>query len=117
MPPSPYIKSELTGQVLAAQVLYEKVTERECAGIQTDLQEAAKTTSWRITLDMSKVMMLASAGLGMLINLHKHCTTGGGKLVIHGLSDELLDLMKLTKLNKLLTIADSKEAALKKASA
>jgi anti-anti-sigma regulatory factor len=38
-----------------------------------------------------------------------------GKLVLHGLSDEILDVLKLTKLNKLLPIADSKDAAAKKA--
>lgn len=115
MSASQYIKSEPIGQVVAAQILWEKVTDRECAAVMNDLLDAARSMSWRIALDMSKVLLLASAGLGTLINLHKQCVAGGGKLVVFGLSSELKDLMKLTKLNKLLTIADSKDAAVKKA--
>ena len=117
MSESQYIKSETVGEVLATQILWEKVTDRECGAVLNDLVEAARGFSWRIALDLSKVMLLASAGLGMLINLHKQCTTGGGKLVVFGLSDELVELMKLTKLNKLLTFADSRDAAIKKAAA
>lgn len=117
MPDSQYIKSEPFGEVLAAQVLQEKITDRECAAVLSDLIDAARAASWRIALDLSNVMLLASAGLGTLINLHKQCLAAGGKLVVFGLSDELIELMKLTKLNKLLTISDSRDAALKKASA
>jgi anti-sigma B factor antagonist len=117
MPDSQYIRSEPVGQVLSAQVLQEKITDRECTAILSDLIDAARAVSWRIALDLSKVMLLASAGLGTLINLHKQCVAGGGKLVVFGLSEELVELMKLTKLNKLLTISESRDAALKKAAA
>lgn len=117
MPESQYIKVEPVGQVTAAEVTYEKITDRECTAIMNDLVDAAREISWRIALDLSRVMMLASAGLGTLINLHKQCASSGGKLVVFGLREELLELMKLTKLTKLLTIADSREAAIKKAAA
>ena len=117
MPGSQSIKSETVGTVAAAAILLERVTDRECAGILSDLTEVAAAHSWRIALDLSKVLLLTSAGLGALIDLHKQCATNKGKLVLFGLSDELLDLMKLTKLNKLLATADSKDAAVKKAAA
>jgi anti-sigma B factor antagonist len=119
MPESQYVKAEAetTGGVLAAQILLEKVTDRDCAAVMNDLIEAARHASWRIALDLSRVMLLASAGLGALINLHKQCQTGGGKLVVFGMRDEITELMKLTKLNRLLNIADTRDAAIKKASA
>jgi len=117
MAESQYVKAETVGQVLAAQVLWEKITDRECTAVLNDLMAAAKDTTWRIALDLSNVMMLASAGLGTLINLHKSCQTGGGKLVVFGLRDEIRELMTLTRLNRLLTIVDSRDAAIQKASA
>ena len=116
MSDSQYIKTEGVGEVLVAQILWEKVTDRECTAILADLVDSARSLTWRIALDLSKVLLLTSAGLGMLINLHKQCATGGGKLVVFGLSEELGDLMKLTKLDKLLQMASSRDAAIKKAS-
>jgi anti-sigma B factor antagonist len=112
-----YVKSEPVGPVLAAEILWEKITDRECTAVMNDLINAAKDVSWRIALDLSRVLLLASAGLGTLINLHKQCNAGGGKLVVFGLRDEIAELMALTKLNRLLVIADSRDAAIKKASA
>jgi anti-sigma B factor antagonist len=117
MSESQCIKSETVGQVMAAQILWEKITDRECTAVMNDLMEAARRTSWRIALDLSKVMMLASAGLGALINLHKQCTTGGGKLVVFGLNAELTELMNLTRLSRLLTICQTRDQAIAKAAA
>ncbi len=117
MPESQFVKSESVGQVLAAEILWEKITDRECTAVLNDIMDAAKLASWRISLDLSRVLLLASAGLGTLINLHKQCHASGGKLVVFGLRDEIKELMKLTKLHRLLTIADSRDDAIKKASA
>jgi anti-sigma B factor antagonist len=117
MPETQYVKAEPVGSVLSAEILWEKVTERECTAVMNDLMAAAKDTSWRIALDMSRVLLLASAGLGTLINLHKQCNIGGGKLIVFGLRPEIADLMALTKLNRLLTIVETRDAAIKKASA
>lgn len=117
MADSQYIRSEAVGQVMAAQILWERVTDRECAAVMSDLMDAAKKVSWRIALDLSAVMLLASAGLGALINLHKQCAASGGRLVVFGLRDEIRELMQLTKLHRLLTIVDTRDAALKQAAA
>lgn len=116
MPETRSIKSEAVGQAVAAQVLLEKITDRETPGILSDLLDAARTSNWRVALDLSKVLLLTSAGLGALIDLNKKCAAGGGKLILHGLSNEILEVMKLTKLNKLLHIAASRDEAIKKAS-
>lgn len=115
MPESQYVKAENLGQVVLARVLWERITDRECMAVMNDLCAAAKGTSWRIALDLSAVMLLASAGLGTLINLHKQSNGSGGKLVIFGLREEISELMRITKLHRLLTIADSRDDAIRRA--
>lgn len=112
-----FVKAETVGPVLAAEILWERITDRESDAVTNDLMAAAREGSWRIALDLSRVLLLASAGLGTLINMHKQCTASGGRLVVFGLRSEIQELMKLTKLHRLLTIADSREDAIKKASA
>jgi anti-sigma B factor antagonist len=117
MSESQYVKAEAIGPVLSAQVLWERITDRESGAVVSDIQNAARETTWRIALDLSRVMLLASAGLGALINLHKQCLEAGGKLVVFGLREEIEDLMKLTKLHRLLNIAGSRDDAMARASA
>lgn len=50
----------------------------------------------------------------MLVTITKRCRDGGGKLAIVGLAPALLDLIKLTKLDKFLIIAKDEAAAVEK---
>jgi anti-sigma B factor antagonist len=115
MAESQYVGIQRIGSVAVAQVLREKITEHENQPVFTELTNAAAAANHRLAVDLSGVGLLSSAGLGGMITLHKACAAGGGKLVVFGLQDQILDVLKLTHLNKLLTIADSRDAALKKA--
>jgi anti-sigma B factor antagonist len=110
-----YVRIERVDGVAAATVLREKITEHENTPVFTELSTAAAASKHRLILDMAQVNLLSSAGLGSLINLHKLCTSNGGRLVIHGLQEQIAGLMKLTHLHKLLVIVDSRADALKKA--
>jgi anti-sigma B factor antagonist len=50
----------------------------------------------RLLLDMTKVPYMSSAGLRTLLSLYRQITTKEGKLVLVGLSEELIDTMSVT---------------------
>lgn len=117
MAESQYVRIERVGGVALAEVLREKITEHENQPVFAELAAAAASSGHRLAVDLAGVGMLSSAGLGGMITLHKTCAGSGGKLVVFGIQDQILDLLKLTHLNKLLHVADSREAAVKKAGA
>lgn len=65
----------------------------------------------KLVLDFSKVQFLASAAIGMLLNLHKKCLTAKGSLVLCGVRKDIMKVFEIMKLTKLLKFcADEKEA-------
>ncbi len=76
----------------------------------TDLVNNDK--SGRILLDFTPVQYLSSQAIGIIVNIHKKTAAiQGGKLVVCGLSPQLLQLLKITRMDRVLKIVkDQKEA-------
>jgi anti-sigma B factor antagonist len=66
----------------------------------------------KLILDMSKVQMLSSAALGVLINLKKKSDAIKGKVVLFGIRQEPMKVFTITHLNKVFDIKPSEEEAL-----
>jgi len=115
MSDSSYTKSQTINGVTLACVTLEKVTDRESQPVLGELVGASLASRHHVALDLSPVRLLASAGIGMLISLHKTCKEAGGKLVVFGLRDEIMQVLRITNLHRLVAIEASQEAALKKA--
>jgi anti-anti-sigma factor len=103
--------------VALAEVLREKITEHENTPVFDELGRAAASSGHRLAVDLGGVGLLSSAGLGGLISLHKACVAGGGRLVVFGVQDQILNVLKLTHLHKLLIISENRDAAIQKAGA
>lgn len=99
------------GGVAVATVLCERYSEHESKPIEHDLLDAAARCAHRLVIDMSKVAMLASAGIGSLITLHQACAKAGGKMAICAIDPGILKMLKLTRMDQMLVIVDSREAA------
>ncbi|MCC6425295.1 MAG: STAS domain-containing protein [Phycisphaerales bacterium] len=110
---STYVSCELVGNAVVGKVLVEKIAERESQVLQTELGQAVAPFGWRLALDASQLTMLPSVGLGALVNLNKTCKANGGKLVIFSLAADILEVMKLTRLDRVVTIVKDKDTALK----
>jgi anti-sigma B factor antagonist len=102
-----------TDKVIVALVRCEKVGSREAQIIETDLRKAAPERKWRMVIDLTDVTLLASMGLGMLVTLHKEAGNNGGKLAICGLQPDIVQLLKVTHLERVLKIHPDRDAALK----
>jgi len=110
---STFVSTEVVNGRLVARLKCEKVAEREAPIISGELGAEASKHSWRLALDMSEVMLLASVGLGALVTLNKNCKANSGKLVVFGLGSELFEVLKITRLDRIITIAKDRDAALK----
>jgi anti-sigma B factor antagonist len=66
----------------------------------------------KIVLDFTNVEYLSSAALGKLITLDKKVKASGGKLRLCSIRSDILEVFKITRLDKLFTIRENREKAL-----
>lgn len=89
------------------------VGQRETPPIQAELMAAAGKAGGRLVVDLSAVTMLTSVGIGMFVTLHGKCKGEKGKLALFGLRPDIVELLRLTRLDKLFLISKDKDAAVK----
>lgn len=68
----------------------------------------------KLILEFSDVEYLSSAALGKLITLHKKVGAAKGKLVLCGIPKEILEVFKITQLDRILTICADLDGAIAK---
>ena len=108
-----HLAVENTDRAVVAVVRCEKVGGREAQIIEEDLRKAAPARSWRMVIDLKEVTLLASMGLGLLVTMHKEASSHGGKLAICGLNADIIQLLRVTHLERVLKIHPDRDAALK----
>lgn len=54
----------------------------------------------RVTVDIGKVTMLDSSGVGAIVSLYKRVKAEGGKVEVVGAKDQPLAVLKLLKLDR-----------------
>jgi anti-anti-sigma factor len=62
-------------------------------------------------LDLSRLSYMGSAALGLLVNLRQQIKQSGGRLVLCGLSPELLHIFKTCCMEKLFKITKTRQEA------
>ena len=70
-----------------------------------------------VVLDFSKVKYLSSQAIGIILTLNKKLSgnSGGGEsLVLCGVGPQLMQLLKITRLDRILTIRNSQQDAVAK---
>ena len=110
---STFVSTEIVSDRLIAHLKCEKIAERESAIISGELGSQAGKHAWKIALDMTEVMLLASVWLGALVTLNKNCKANSGKMVVFGLAAELFEVLKITRLDRVITIVKDRDAAIK----
>ena len=65
----------------------------------------------RVVLDFTDLSYLSSAGVRVLMMIHKQVNGNGGKLVLYGCRPHIRDLLNLCALNDIAPFAESFEAA------
>ena len=95
-----------------AMVKCERIAEREGPILVSELSEIAKARACRLAIDLTEVMMISSAGIGSLVQIHRACAEHKGKLVLFGISEEMLAMLKVARLDKLFTIKSTRDDAI-----
>lgn len=67
----------------------------------------------RLILDFSDVRMLSSSMLGVLIRVHHRIVAARGKLVLCRIADSILEVFRITNLDKVFEIVSNRETALR----
>ncbi|MEM1423738.1 MAG: STAS domain-containing protein [Planctomycetota bacterium] len=98
---------------LIARIGCPHVGQREAPILQDEILAEADAHGHRVAIDFSQVTMLGSLGLGALITLTKTCKSNKGQLVIFGIDDMIRELIKMSRLDRILTIAGDEAAAIK----
>ena len=86
--------------------------ERIRAGLLSLLEEEKPTN---LVLDFGRVQFIASSVIGILLTLHKRLSAapaGGTSLVLCAVGPKLMELLKLSRLDRLLTIKPTRKEAL-----
>lgn len=108
-----FVNLEILTKAGVAQVVCPTVGQREAPIIEQELLAAGPACHWRIAINMADVGMLTSVGIGTLVTINKRCKDNKGKMALFGLNDTIMEVLKLTRLDKLFPIAKDRDAAIK----
>jgi anti-sigma B factor antagonist len=67
-----------------------------------------------IIINGSKVDYIDSSGLGLIVSMYKTLTKSDKKFALSEVSDKTMEIFILTRLNEILIISDSNEAAIER---
>lgn len=75
-------------------------------------QIAERVANGKLLLNFTDVKFMSSAVLGKLNNLNKKCKTNQATLKLCNISPDIMQVFKITKLNKVFSIHENEEEAL-----
>ena len=109
------IASNAKDDILTIRILDERLVDPEhLKRLFDDLYEMlGKTDQQQVVLDFSSVKFMASAMLGKLVALQKKCVEYRAKLKLCGITPEIMEVFKITKLNKVFDIQSDEATARK----
>jgi anti-anti-sigma factor len=100
---------ELTLPIVVDPADFDKLNET----IGDATESAGGGERW--VLDLRQVEYVGSALLGLLVNLRQRIKSGGGRLVLCGLSDQVSKALQTCSLHNLFTITANRADAVKSA--
>lgn len=107
---SQFVTISIKGGVLMVRPAGPTLAEREAMIIAGDVRTmiaACGKSLRKLLLDVSDVRMMSSFGLGMCIDLRNIAHRGRAGTVLYGMSQELEQLIRMMKVERLYTIARS----------
>lgn len=81
-----------------------KVYAHDAGILRDELLEAIDRGVTDISMDLSRLEYIDSSGLGVLVTVHKRTLDKNGKLVMNGVHGMAAEILKRTRLDKVLHI-------------
>ncbi|MEL6329486.1 MAG: STAS domain-containing protein [Planctomycetota bacterium] len=110
---TPRCRAEVAGTAAIARIRVGFITETETTPLLADLEKAAaESPGLKLAIDLADVEALASAGIGMLVRLHQGLKAKGGRVTLFNTNDQLLEMLKIARMDKLLDFKPSEQNAI-----
>lgn len=108
------LRSEENGDVLVVSFTEAKILdEARIQQIGKDLMDmTAQATAGKMVLNFANVTFMSSAMIGKIILLNKKCKSGNIALKLCNISDNVMEVFKLMRLNKILDLQKDEEKAI-----
>ena len=108
------LHSQTNGEVMVVYLGHNRIVD------QAKIDEIARTLEkllnkcehGKMLLNFEGVKFMGSAMLGKLITLNKHCKDAGVNLKLCGIDPQIMQVFRMTKLDKVFHIFDDEERAL-----
>ncbi|GAB5417869.1 MAG: hypothetical protein Crog4KO_23830 [Crocinitomicaceae bacterium] len=94
------------------QVNVERLNASNASGLKAELALLSKSSINNIIIDMSTTKYCDSSGLSVLLLANRLCKDTNGTFILCGLQDNVQKLISIAQLDKVLNIAENKEAAI-----
>jgi len=85
--------------------------------VSENLERLVSDEVAKIVVDMKNVDLITSDGLGALIRARKSSSEAGGRLVLAGVHGNILDIFRMTRLDKIFSLYDTVDEAVAAVSA
>ena len=97
-----HIASHADGKVLVIQYTQSRILDETTIGTVANEVNALidKTQDPNVVLDFSKVAFMSSSMLGQLVKLHKKCKQYKINLALCGITKDIMEVFKMTRLHK-----------------
>lgn len=83
-------------------------------GLKSEVVALAEAKTTRVVVDLSRLTLIDSTGVGVLISLFKRTRALGGVVQFAGLTGQPKEIFRLLRLDRSLDLVPSCEAALEK---
>jgi anti-sigma B factor antagonist len=101
---------EIDGILIVKPLIHrvDATVSTQFKGLMIDMIAKGK---YKIILNLSQVQFMDSSGLGTIISLLKSVATKGN-IVLYGVNDSVMSLLKLTRMDRVFAIATSETEAI-----
>lgn len=102
------LESKNENSVLVLTLIDKRLDAKLAVEFRQAVDELIKTGHYTVALDMSHVEFIDSSGLGALVSCLK-LAGSRGKFVLFGLQPTVVSMLKLTRMDRVFNLYDTKE--------
>lgn len=103
-------KTEQIGDIRHVKMPMDALDAGNILDFKTDIAPVIQSAK-KVVFNMTKVKFMDSSGVGAMLSCLRTINSNGGELKLYGVKDQLLQLFKLVRLDRIIDIYDSKKAA------
>ncbi len=108
------IRTVKNGEIGIIELRSSLISEDIINELQDAVADFIEQGNKKLIIDLSKVNLINSIGLGSLISAYTTFTKNGGEIILTGVGKSVRNVFIITKLTEIFEISDNKDEAIKK---